>query len=145
MNTEYRYTPGELEAEALDRLYDYLEEYIKSHSETPLLTEFVRVWMHAAASSPYALSALALTRQAHLDRAGATPTANELAAIQQATDPRQEPTRLERLCAWAPPLLEENELSRADGPLRRRLSYAGKLSRNSKQVICCCSMSRQKR
>src|SRR5579885_3407548 len=46
LDTTFSYTPATLEAEALDMLYEYLEEYIRQYRGTPLLAEFMRVWMH---------------------------------------------------------------------------------------------------
>ncbi|MEO9028095.1 MAG: SNF2-related protein [Ktedonobacteraceae bacterium] len=107
LNTTYSYTPDTFEAETLDMLYEYLEEYILQYGKTPLATEFVRVWMHTAASSPYALLTLLKIRLAQLTRTPEHPGENELHAVQLATGPREEALRVERILAWAPRLSDE--------------------------------------
>ena len=107
LNTTYSYTPDTFEAETLDMLYEYLEKYIRQHRETPLVAEFVRIWMHAAASSPHCLLALINIRLAQLVRSPEQPSENELSAVQLATGPRQEKRRVERILTWAPRLSDE--------------------------------------
>lgn len=107
LDTAWCYTPGELEAEVLDRLYEYLEEYIQQRSQSTLLTEYVKVWMHAAASSPHVLLELISQRLASLTHRVPQPAPDELASVQSSASPRQEAERIGRVLAWAPDLPEE--------------------------------------
>ena len=107
LNTAYSYTPDTLEAEALDMLYEYLEEYIRQHKATQLSAEFVRAWMHAAASSPHALLELTEIRRANLIGTLEPPTENELSSVLLSVSPRQETVRIENILAWAPQLADE--------------------------------------
>ena len=66
LNEGFAYVPTELEQAALMALHTYLGNYLGAVLTEPLTTEYCRVLLHAAASSPHALLDLLEERLKHL-------------------------------------------------------------------------------
>ncbi len=107
LDSSHSYTPDTTEAETLDMLYEYLEIYARSFIEHPLTAEYVRIWMHASASSPRALLDIAETRLAYLLTPEEPSDYDDPQHLLVSTTPRQEYDRITKVLAQAPTIPEE--------------------------------------
>lgn len=100
LDTSYSYEPSEREDQTLSDLYDYAQGYLRAVKAKPLAVEYVRLLLHAAASSSEALCDVLLWRQQAL-RDGHTAVSDELNLLSSAA-PRQMEQRARRIVAAAP-------------------------------------------
>lgn len=137
LDTSYSYTPDEEEAATLDALYEYIDTYARNVPFSPLTTEYCRILMHAASSSPYALLHLLEARSRQLIVTPDVPLSPDVNPnIVLPASPRQETERLIQVMAMAPSLTEEHEtyLSALMWRTKRWAEQTGKeLERLSKQ------------
>lgn len=111
LDTSFSYVPGEEEAATLDALYDYVDAYAKSAPFDPLTSEYCRILMHAASSSPHALLHLLEMRSQELrERSDIPYSAATDPGLTTFTSPRQESQRLAQVIATAPSLQDEYEV-----------------------------------
>src|SRR5712692_2317886 len=109
LDTSYSYVPGEEEAATLDALYDYVDAYAKDVPPDPLASEYCRILMHAASSSPHALLHLLEMRSKQLMVTPVIPTPAVITPSLTSASPRQEAQRLAQVMTMAPSLPGEHE------------------------------------
>ena len=106
LDVAYSYEPSEEEAETLDLLYQYIDEYLTEYSQYVACIEYCHLLMSAAFSSPHALLDVIETRVAYvttLERSAAPTLRNVLLPV----PPRQEGQRRQLLIELVPVLPEE--------------------------------------
>lgn len=107
LDSSFSYTPGTIEAETLDILYEYLEIYARLFANHPLTAEYVRIWMHASASSPRALLDIVETRLAYLVTPETPSEHEDPQRLLVSGTPRQEYDRIKMVMAQAQIIPEE--------------------------------------
>ncbi len=153
LDTSYSYVPGEEEAATLDALYDYVDAYAKDVPPDPLASEYCRILMHAASSSPHALLHLLEMRSKQLMVTPVIPTPADITPSLTSASPRQEAQRLAQVMTMVPSLPGEHEtyldalawrvtrwVEQTDKELERLSIQRGDLTNSSShrlgQVLC---------
>lgn len=117
LDESYAYEPSDAERAAKEALLDYVTGWA-GRVETAVATEYMRVFLHAAASSPAALLDLIQQRQSALTarRSGKPPEWTKLLAP---ASPRQETARIAALVKNLPAIDGVDALARLDYLTRR--------------------------
>ncbi len=154
LDASYSYVPSEEEAVTLDALYDYVDTYAKDVPHSPLISEYCRILIHAASSSPHALLHLLEMRSKQLMiTPDISPPTDITPSLIISASPRQETQRLAQVMAMAPSLPGEHEtyleslawrvtrwVEQTDKELERLSIQRGDLTNSSSyrlgQVLC---------
>lgn len=100
LDTGYSYEPSSLEEQTLGDLYDYAQEYLDATGSKPLAVEYVRLLLHAAASSPQALCDVLRWREEALIQGGRA--SGDAPALLRPAAPRQVEQRVRKVATAAP-------------------------------------------
>lgn len=103
LETGYSYVPGAVEEECLQALHDFADRYLAAFGTDRLAVEWVRLLLHAGASSPHALLALLERRVQAAPRTGTPPDVTTPPA------PREAGARASQVALHAPWLADEAE------------------------------------
>jgi ERCC4-related helicase len=111
LDDTWSYTPLDEEHAALDELANYLDFMLAESAQAPVIGDYCRSMLHAAASSPHALLDLLEQRYQHLtSNFHQSPTPPLLAPLPMTASPRQDAQYIQQVLQAIPTSEEEKAI-----------------------------------